>query len=186
MSILKSNNNSNYLIHFLELGGLTHLPLNVQEDIMNSTSVNPHICCSDPAWLFRIYQDTYVDMASFQNTIRSLMTNMLNMNLNHKFENEYIPGKIVGISCKKINLKSGILNLNISWHPPWNLKYINSNVSDVKYEILIQKTSSQMGNMTLTRKLHHSLELSIGEYFIWIRCVINGIKGPNPREPLLC
>ena len=45
-----------------ELGGISHLPLSEQEGIKSSVEVPQHLCCRDPSWLFRIYQDTVVNL----------------------------------------------------------------------------------------------------------------------------
>lgn len=45
-------------------GGLTHLEEKEIEAILNARWVKPHLCCEDPAWLYRIYSDTEVDVAA--------------------------------------------------------------------------------------------------------------------------
>ena len=45
------------------LGGIAHLPPHEQERVRAAVPVPPHLCCEDPAWLYRIYQDTTVDVA---------------------------------------------------------------------------------------------------------------------------
>ena len=45
------------------LGGLAHLPPEEQRAILEAERLAPHFCCSNPAWLYRIYQDTEVDVA---------------------------------------------------------------------------------------------------------------------------
>ena len=45
-------------------GGISHLSASEQEHIMRSSRVGAHVCCSNPEWLFRIYQDTYIDISS--------------------------------------------------------------------------------------------------------------------------
>ncbi|KAI0238793.1 Protein O-linked-mannose beta-1,4-N-acetylglucosaminyltransferase 2 [Lamellibrachia satsuma] len=45
-----------------EVGGIDHLERNEQDRIMCSPEVPLHLCCKDPEWLFRIYQDTIVDV----------------------------------------------------------------------------------------------------------------------------
>jgi len=42
-------------------GGIRYLSEAIQADIVKSP-VTPHLCCSDPKWLYRIYQDTRVDV----------------------------------------------------------------------------------------------------------------------------
>ena len=53
------------------LGGIAHLDVEEQERIMAQEEVPPHKCCSDPAWLFRAYQDTVVDIDAVIDLIRS-------------------------------------------------------------------------------------------------------------------
>lgn len=43
-------------------GGITHLGEEQKQAILQSTTIKPHLCCSDPHWLYRIYQDTRVDV----------------------------------------------------------------------------------------------------------------------------
>ena len=45
-----------------ELGGITHLPLDKQKEITSTKKIKKHLCCNDPFWLYRIYQDTKVDI----------------------------------------------------------------------------------------------------------------------------
>lgn len=44
------------------LGGITHLEFHKRQVILQNSAVPPHLCCQDPNWLFRIYQDTIVDV----------------------------------------------------------------------------------------------------------------------------
>ncbi|GIY52926.1 protein O-linked-mannose beta-1,4-N-acetylglucosaminyltransferase 2 [Caerostris extrusa] len=48
-----------------EFGGISHLSSKDQEKIQNSV-VKPFLCCDDPVWLYRIYQDTVVDTQSLE------------------------------------------------------------------------------------------------------------------------
>ncbi|RKO99027.1 hypothetical protein CXG81DRAFT_15134 [Caulochytrium protostelioides] len=41
-------------------GGITHLPQSEQETIKSTRWVPMHICCKNPYWLYRMYQDTHV------------------------------------------------------------------------------------------------------------------------------
>jgi len=42
-------------------GGVAHLPSDQQQLIMSTREVPPHLCCTDPFWLYRIFSDTIVD-----------------------------------------------------------------------------------------------------------------------------
>lgn len=52
-------------------GGLGHLLQREQDRIMSTKEVPPHLCCTDPSWLYRIYQDTHVDVIELVAMIRS-------------------------------------------------------------------------------------------------------------------
>ncbi|GFN79273.1 protein o-linked-mannose beta-1,4-n-acetylglucosaminyltransferase 2 [Plakobranchus ocellatus] len=43
-------------------GGIHHLSLEAQAEIVSQTEVPEHLCCEDPSWLYHIYQDTHVDV----------------------------------------------------------------------------------------------------------------------------
>jgi protein O-mannose beta-1,4-N-acetylglucosaminyltransferase len=43
-------------------GGIRHLSEDEQQKILTSKTVPSHTCCTNPYWLFRIYQDTKVDV----------------------------------------------------------------------------------------------------------------------------
>lgn len=44
------------------VGGINHLPKEQQDHIRNNHTVPTHLCCTDPFWLYRIYQDTRIDI----------------------------------------------------------------------------------------------------------------------------
>jgi protein O-mannose beta-1,4-N-acetylglucosaminyltransferase len=52
------------------LGGITHLNEYERRKILESTQVPPHRCCQNPEWLFRIYQDTVVDIEAVLNILK--------------------------------------------------------------------------------------------------------------------
>ena len=53
-----------------DTGGIAHLAESEQERIAASSEVPLHLCCRDPEWLFRIYQDTAVDVRAVIGLIR--------------------------------------------------------------------------------------------------------------------
>ncbi len=44
------------------LGGIKHLPKEEQEAILKTPTVPEHLCCTSPYWLYRIYQDTRINV----------------------------------------------------------------------------------------------------------------------------
>ena len=51
------------------LGGVAHLPEEEQQKIIESETVPSHNCCEDPYWLFKIYQDTEVNIDELRSLI---------------------------------------------------------------------------------------------------------------------
>jgi protein O-mannose beta-1,4-N-acetylglucosaminyltransferase len=52
-------------------GGIKHLPEAEQRAILESTTIEPHLCCTNPYWLYRIYQDTRINLSQVIAHIRS-------------------------------------------------------------------------------------------------------------------
>ena len=50
-------------------GGLDHLSEEERQKVLNTLTVTSHHCCSDPFWLFRIYQDTKVHVEELMDKI---------------------------------------------------------------------------------------------------------------------
>jgi protein O-mannose beta-1,4-N-acetylglucosaminyltransferase len=58
-------------------GGIIHL-LDTNPDLFHQimddkNQVRPHLCCDDPHWLYRIYQDTKVNAASISRTFKHFL-----------------------------------------------------------------------------------------------------------------
>jgi protein O-mannose beta-1,4-N-acetylglucosaminyltransferase len=51
------------------LGGIAHLAPEHQQRIKSTRWVPPHLCCSDPFWLYRIFSDTVVDVSDVLNRL---------------------------------------------------------------------------------------------------------------------
>ncbi|KAL7750731.1 Protein O-linked-mannose beta-1,4-N-acetylglucosaminyltransferase 2 [Sorochytrium milnesiophthora] len=58
------------------LGGVQELAPEVKEAVLTSTTVPSHLCCTDPHWLFRIYQDTRVAAADIVSMVRGHLDTM--------------------------------------------------------------------------------------------------------------
>jgi protein O-mannose beta-1,4-N-acetylglucosaminyltransferase len=51
------------------LGGISHLPQDEKQKIIKTHTVPEHTCCTNPYWLFRIYQDTKVNVGEVSTLI---------------------------------------------------------------------------------------------------------------------
>jgi protein O-mannose beta-1,4-N-acetylglucosaminyltransferase len=52
-------------------GGIKHLPKAEQDAILNDPTVPKHTCCTNPYWLFRIYQDTKIHISEVTALVES-------------------------------------------------------------------------------------------------------------------
>jgi protein O-mannose beta-1,4-N-acetylglucosaminyltransferase len=171
------------------LGGIAHLPLQEQRDILESNSVPPHLCCTSPLWLFRVYQDTVVDTFSFRQTLQATIqrkNDLQDMNLDAGLETPLKPGPVRSVKCSRS--KEGheaSETVTLSWSSPWNLKYFQK--PSVNYEILLKEDGTNTAQARFSRGTQLTLNPGHGKPLtIWIRCHLNAEKGPFPTEPTRC
>lgn len=163
-----------------EAGGIGHLTEEEQEDIMNAKEVPTHLCCSNPYWLYRIYQDTIVDIQSFLSVMKftERKQKMLSTRQESASYHKLYPSKVINITCQ-IPVKEVQPALWLSWKPPTNLLFLTT--GEVKYEVWIQEVG---------RKDYVAFILDMSEYMfkdhlkrntqynVWIRCIVNELHGP--------
>lgn len=110
-------------------GGIKHLPLAEQEKIQNTLTVPPHLCCRDPYWLYRIYQDTRVDLPELFATIDDGLPEALDqLAVVPQSLVQIRPGVISNVRCKvrppspasQPLTNSTMLVMDVSWDEPWN------------------------------------------------------------------
>ena len=156
-----------------ENGGVHHLSLEEQRRILESTEVPKHLCCSNPDWLFRIYQDTIVDVSSLLNSLSDALVEYEQLGTQNIITSNVSPSKIQNIKCVRGK------GLHVSWQRPWNIEYMNTN--DVKYEVWIQGTKEERYKaymLQLTEYLFSDgIEQNIS-YRVWVRCTVENVQGP--------
>lgn len=160
-----------------EFGGIMHLPVDVQERLNSSKEVSPHLCCSDPEWLYRIYQDTVVDIQSFETTLREAYNErkeLLTVNIG-KCDTQIplFPGPVMSIDCGVITDNTRLL-VEISWTSPNNLAYLNPLV--IQYEVLIQEKGKKDISAFLLSTENFTFASDSTEkkvYYIWVRSIVD-------------
>ena len=159
-----------------QYGGIGHFSSHIQSQIksLNST-LESHLCCDDPSWLYRIYQDTLVDLDDFKKRIKLrnyIKLHKISGHLNRKsVDTLYYPGKVENTECT-LQEKD---RFKIEWQVPWNLEYIPN--SNVKYEILIETGIKQASSFFTSQPfliVQHQKE----SFNFWIRCYNGPIRGP--------
>lgn len=163
-----------------ESGGIYHLSKEEQEDIMNAREVPSHLCCSNPYWLYRIYQDTVVDIQSLLSVIESTENKQKVLSLKEESSpsDKLYPSKVINTTCQ-IPPKEHQPALWLSWKPPVNSPFLTT--GDVKYEVWIQEVGSDgyvAFILDMTDYMFKDHLKRNTQYNVWVRCIANEIQGP--------
>ncbi|XP_033021854.1 protein O-linked-mannose beta-1,4-N-acetylglucosaminyltransferase 2-like [Lacerta agilis] len=167
-------------------GGIAHLDRAEQDRILKSSEVPRHLCCRNPEWLFRIYQDTEVNVASLIQVVRQAVKTKPGPK-RQKGTGGLYPGKVRGAKCQTSVQGASEAKLSVSWQIPWNLKYLK--VREVKYEVWIQEQGENTYVPYTVSHQNHTFSDNIKpftNYLVWIRCIFNtNLLGPF-ADVLLC
>ncbi|XP_055357659.1 protein O-linked-mannose beta-1,4-N-acetylglucosaminyltransferase 2-like [Paramacrobiotus metropolitanus] len=169
-----------------EYGGIIHLSVEEQISINETVPVGPHRCCMDPVFLYRIYQDTIVDVASFTTVAAGALMERerrINSTVNATENAEdLVPSAVRNINCSFLN-QSGVFH--IDWDVPWNLKYLGN--KSVQYSVKIQKMGEPTYTPYYTPEIHIEIPANEkGTYYVWISSQIDGISGLGHGIPGKC
>lgn len=161
-------------------GGIRHLSVEQQQQIENNLTVPPHICCSDPTWLYRIYQDTKIELNEIMDVIDD---GILHSSEKLIFEDpkkliHLRPGLVESVKCRvSANpLNSTLLDLHISWSDPWN------GVKASQYGIWIHQPFKEF--ITTTNELTFEGCTPKQKYDIWVRPYRKEYSGKSRNEEL--
>ena len=115
-----------------QVGGILHLPKNEQSKIVESDTINDHLCCSDSNWLYKINQDTVVDIDTVMDIVSRITSQVSKSDMDVDISDSMLlPGNVQGVECTQ---NQG--SRSIKWEAPWNAKMIGS--SKVEYQVTIR------------------------------------------------
>lgn len=163
-----------------DVGGIDHLSEEEQDEIMNSKEVPSHLCCSNPHWLFRIYQDTIVDIQSLSSVIELTENKQKKLSSRQVPADDYklYPSKVVHVTCQP-PAEGTEPTLWLSWKPPINVSFLET--EDIKYEVWIQQAGQDdyvAYILDLTDYIFKENLAKNTHYNVWVRCIINERPGP--------
>lgn len=124
------------------LGGLMHVDKKIRKAIEMMDHVGDIKCCNDPAFLHKFYQDTTVDIPSFEQSIMMALEDLAGWEdtADQSVTEWMLPSKIYDSSCtlEKPDQNSGGKNIvaQVRWQKPLNLEHIRH--KSVIYEIVVQ------------------------------------------------
>lgn len=175
----KEENTVTYPDRPWEQGGIVHLEKEDQRRILKSKEVPRHLCCRNPEWLFRIYQDTLVDIPSFIELLKEASKTKLSLRKD-KASSTVHPGRVREAQCQTSVQTTKEAKLSVSWQIPWNLKYLK--VRDVKYEVWIQEQGENTYMPYILPQQNYTFSENIKPfttYLVWVRCIFNkNLLGP--------
>lgn len=161
-----------------ELGGIIHLSKEEQKAIKETKEIPKHLCCKNPYWLYRIYQDTIVDIKSFLTLMERSLKQSKDFEVTDSFQVSGLlyPGAVLNVTCYNSTRKA---TLWLSWQPPWNTKTFDG--ENLKYEVWIQKKGEEGYKAYILSFTEHvftdALEADTW-YHIWVRCIAGSRTGP--------
>lgn len=184
-----------------DTGGIAHLTKEEQERILQSTEVPSHLCCRDPEWLYRIYQDTIVDTDGLVSLISKAMEEreqLLKLGLpitTHQQQHRLHPSQVLEMQCDANPdlVAASIHNLtppsiSLSWQPPWNVQYLKAD--SIKYEVWIQEQNHDHYTAWILSRTSYKFSTGLKpqtNYSIWVRCIMNDhIHGPFNKDHISC
>ena len=99
-------------------GGISHLPTDEQQKIVNTHTVPEHLCCTNPFWLFRIFQDTRVNLPEIEQKVIQGFQGSLDL-IQKAIDNkaQITPATITQAVCK---FDRQGRTVTLSWEMPWN------------------------------------------------------------------
>ena len=157
------------------LGGISYLPTAEQEQIASISDVPPVKCCHNPAYLYRMFQDTVVgndiDFVLREAFLKQKQFSVEAFNENcasKMFSQWYFPAPVRNILC---NYDSQDRTVTVTWVPPLNTK-------DPEYQAAVVITSAvQFSANSKQPQLKLSVPHSVHgntTVDVWVKCVEQG------------
>lgn len=162
-----------------QYGGIYHLPLEAQQQILLSKEVPQHLCCDNPNWLFHIYQDTGVDT--------SIVPMLVNLTTEHvptrnNLNKSIFPGQVMGLKCEVYKHSDGNTQLVVSWIEPWNVKFVS--FDHCYYEAWLKHGAKV--EMIHTNMTSFMRNITSNPFHIWVKTVCDGNAGGFNAFPPSC
>lgn len=165
------------------LGGLRELDARRRFEVLSTDEpLAPFRCCEEPRFLYRIYQDTLVDVDSLKHQLDSLDAHQADGTTR---SNKIAPGPVQRPACEPSS-ENGQRSFRVSWQPPFNLDYYEH--GPVAYQLLWQGTDAGPAYRHRTANLFHQVQ-SPNEsrpQLVWVNCVCDRREGAFNKVPLLC
>ena len=167
-------------------GGISHLSLDEQKEIMDQSEVPLHLCCDNASWLYHIYQDTIVDVQEVANLCESALIEAKNIKVKSKYHN-LVLGSVTKLTCDTSRCLNGKSSLNLRWKQPWSTPYLE--IREFYYYVLVQAVGSEspvaygtkIENFVVSKDIHCDTQ-----YDVWVRLMEDGKNRVGPFQYVKC
>ncbi len=159
-------------------GGLAHLSEGRREEILQTPTVPPHVCCDDPFWLFRIYQDTHVNLDEVEALIDEALVAASGPPGNEASSPadavSIFPAPVEGVACETQGAGTG-LSLHITWQAPPN------GALPLKYGIWLHQPYAE----AFTDRPAYTIDACTegARYDLWVRSYVPASDGARALLP---
>jgi protein O-mannose beta-1,4-N-acetylglucosaminyltransferase len=155
-------------------GGINHLKPEERDAILNTPTVPKHTCCTNPYWLFRIYQDTKVHVDEVKALVADALKESTEKSLaTVKMDPTIMPSPVLEktITCSVVFHDKTIDSVLIKWDEPWN------GVRPDKYSIWEHIAYREFFSETNSISIKSPKYTEGTQLEIWVRPVKNGVSG---------
>ena len=189
----------------MHLGGLMQMSSIQRDKVVTSIQrdkVTSVVCCQDPNWLFRVYQDTEVRLYAHEGNyahetpLRSIpftevLRNGLEIIRKQKFMTaseikikiKHIPAKVKELQCfLRPHETNGGVKMKLKWQRPWSIDVLGC--GDISYEVVVvveEEEGSGGGGVIRDYILSEMYEMEFVNYLefvdVWVTCVCDGVEG---------
>ncbi|OQV16619.1 Protein O-linked-mannose beta-1,4-N-acetylglucosaminyltransferase 2 [Hypsibius exemplaris] len=201
----KSHPHPEYPVHHggFVLDATRKIPEQQQAEIVSNVPVKPHRCCKDPAFLFRMYQDTVVDLPGFIRTAWEAFTQRQERLKNRKTESSnataatFSPAEVKNLNC---SYRPGKGVFHVDWEEPWNRAFLGgaTNGGEFRMRYLVRVQPAGATEYTEFESAETHLDVPAAEdgggglasgsgVHFWVAAVAAGdVVGPWTRRPVHC
>ena len=167
-------------------GGISHLSLDEQKEIMDQSEVPLHLCCDNASWLYHIYQDTIIDVQEVANLCKSAIKEAKNIIVKSEHHN-LVLGSVTNLTCDTSQCLNGKSSLNLRWKQPWSTPYLQ--IREFYYYVLVQAVGSgspvaygtKIENLALSKDIQCDTQ-----YDVWVRIMEDGKNRVGPFQHVKC
>lgn len=181
------------------LGGIQHLDEAERRRIRETKTVPPHKCCTSPYWLYRIYQDTVVDVPGVLDAAESLVSgwawDLPRGGVAAEPAFARAPARVTRVRCGAVAVGTGErrqLGINVTFDAPWTASILVGSARKQPaqyYEVYVEELQKAWSTTDTFVTITGDELGASRKYGVWVRAVLEaqpaeeGRQAEQMREP---